>query len=196
MPQLTPPEELDDATVQEAVEDLDVDPEYGLSEDEAQRRRERLGANRIEEHEQPWYIQLLSNFWGPIPWMLEVAAALAVVRGIHEGRWEDFAVIFTMLLINGGVSYWHENKAQHAIDALKQRLAPEARVRRGGEKKTIDASELVPGDVITLAMGDLAPADAKLLSGQTMAMDESALTGESLPADKDAGVPCRNPPQP
>lgn len=187
MAKIAEPQALERAEIDQALERLEVDPSRGLSGEEARRRKRELGANRIEERVAPWYVRLLKNFWGPIPWMLEIAAALAVLRGIHEGRWEDFGVIFTMLLINGGVSFWHENKAQNAIEALKQRLAPEARVRRGGELRNIDASELVPGDIISVRMGDLAPADAKLLESEHIAMDESALTGESLPVGKDPG---------
>ena len=88
-----------------------VDPNQGLTADEAERRLDRDGPDTIEEEEESWLATLLSHFWGPIPWMLETAVALAVVAQ----RWEDFGVILAMLLINGGIGFWHENRAQNAI---------------------------------------------------------------------------------
>jgi H+-transporting ATPase len=169
----------------EALQRLSADPDRGLSEDEAKRRLERFGPNAIEEEKESPVVRLLKNFWGPIPWMLEAAIVLAAIAQ----RWEDLAVIAAMLLINGGVSFWHESKAQSAIEALKQRLAPNARAIRDGERRTVPADRLVPGDVVVLRMGDLVPADAKLMEDQHLSVDESALTGESLPVDKDPGGP-------
>jgi H+-transporting ATPase len=114
--------------------------------------------------------------------MLEVACVLSAVGG----RWEEFWVILAMLLINGGVGWWHESSAARAIDALKETLAPRARVIRDGERRTVDARDLVPGDIIVLRRGDVVPADARLLTAG-ISLDESALTGESLPADKGEG---------
>ncbi|NBC33470.1 MAG: plasma-membrane proton-efflux P-type ATPase [Alphaproteobacteria bacterium] len=164
---------------------LKVDPQKGLSETQAQRRLERYGRNAIEEEKESLLVRLLKNFWGPIPWMLEAAIILAAIAR----RWEDLAVIAAMLLINGGVSFWHESKAQSAIAALKQRLAPSARVIRDGRRKELPADHLVPGDIVLLRMGDVVPADAKLLPDQHLSIDESALTGESLPVDKDESAP-------
>ncbi len=112
--------------------------------------------------------------------MLEVAVVLSAVAQ----RWEDFAVIFVMLLINGGVSFWHESKASDAIEALKEKLSPEARVIRNGSKKKISSEKLVPGDIINLRIGDIVPSDAKLLDNENASIDESTLTGESLPVTK------------
>lgn len=164
---------------------LKSDPQKGLSETQAQRRIERYGRNAIEEEKESLLVRLLKNFWGPIPWMLEAAIILAAIAR----RWEDLAVIAAMLLINGGVSFWHESKAQSAIEALKQRLAPSARVLRDGKRKEVPADRLVPGDIVFLRMGNLVPADAKLLQDQHLSIDESALTGESLPVDKDEAAP-------
>ncbi len=172
-----------DRSVEETLQDLSVDPQQGLSDDAAAQRRERYGPNAIEEDKESVVVRLLKNFWGPIPWMLEAAIVLAAIAQ----RWEDLAVIAAMLLINGGVSFWHESKAQSAIEALKQRLAPTARVIRGGQRRDIPADQLVPGDVVVLRMGNLVPADARLLKGQHLSIDESALTGESLPVAKDPG---------
>ncbi len=177
---------FENSSIEEALEELDADPEEGLDEDEAKRRLERTGPNTIEEEKQSWLVKLLSHFWGPIPWMIEAAVILAAVAQ----RWEDFGVILTMLLINVGVGFWHEKKAGDAIEALKSRLSPEARVVRQGETETIEASGLVPGDVVVLRMGDVMPADAKLLHDQHLQIDESSLTGESLPVSKQEGDSC------
>ncbi len=169
--------------LQKVLSDLTVEPEQGLNEEEVKQRQEKFGLNMLEEEDENPVRELLSHFWGPIPWMIEVAVVLSAIAG----RWEDFAVIFTMLLINGGVSYWHEHKANNAIKALKERLAPEARVIRNGKNKKIPSKELVPGDIVVVRMGDIIPSDAKLLQKQHLSADESSLTGESLPVDKNEG---------
>ncbi|WP_404361778.1 plasma-membrane proton-efflux P-type ATPase [Marinobacter sp.] len=175
--------QLDDSSVDDALEKLDSDPENGLSPDEAEKRLQQYGPNSLEEEEEARWKKILKHFWGPIPWMIETAVILSAIAR----RWEDFVVITTMLLINGGVGYWHESKSHKAIKALKERLAPKADVIREGRKHTIDAANLVPGDVVIIRMGEVAPADAKLLHDQHVSMDESALTGESLPVDKEPG---------
>jgi H+-transporting ATPase len=174
---------LADVDVDEALARLNADARCGLGSAEARRRLAEYGPNTIEEEMPNPLLQLLSYFWGPIPWMLEVACGLSAAGG----RWEDFFVILTMLLINGGVGWWHESRAAKAIAALKETLAPTARVLRDGTRRTVDARDLVPGDVITVRRGDIVPADAKLL-GEALSMDESALTGESLPVDKGRGA--------
>lgn len=114
--------------------------------------------------------------------MLEAACVLSGIGG----RWDEFFVILAMLLINGGVGYWHESRAAKTIEALKETLTLKARVLRDGERQVVDAREIVPGDIIILRRGDVVPADGKLL-GDELSLDESALTGESLPVDKGAG---------
>jgi H+-transporting ATPase len=175
-----------ESPVDETLKRLDTDSECGLVPDEAARRLEAYGPNTIEEEKHSAILRFLGYFWGPIPWLLEAAVLLAAVAQ----RWEDLGVIGAMLVINGCVGFWHENKAQNAIEALKQQLAPQAHVIRSGERKTIDASELVPGDLVRLRMGDVVPADVQLLREQNLNVDESALTGESLPVDKEGSGVC------
>jgi H+-transporting ATPase len=175
----------EDTSIQELIDTFSTDPEQGLSKNQIKEKKQKYGWNAIEEEEESWIVKLLSHFWGPIPWMLEVASILAAVAQ----RWEDFAVIFVMLLINGGVSYWHESKAESAIKALKEKLSPTARVVRDGRQKEISSKELVPGDVVILQMGDVVPADVKILPDQDVSIDESALTGESIPVDKHENDP-------
>ena len=115
--------------------------------------------------------------------MIEVAVILSGV----VGHWSDFFIIGILLLTNAVVGYWEEHSAGNAIAALKARLATKTRVRRYAKWLTPPASELVPGDVIQLRLGDIVPADARLLDGDPMSVDQSALTGESLSASRQMG---------
>jgi H+-transporting ATPase len=156
--------------------------DIGLSDTEAAGRLERYGANALEERRRSVVLELLSHFWQPIPWMIEAALVLTAVTA----RWTDFGVILALLLLNGLVGFWEEHQAANAIDALKTRLAKQARVLRDGEWRTLPAEQLVPGDLIEVARGDVIPADGVIVDGSAEA-DESVLTGESLPVEKQAG---------
>ncbi len=155
----------------------------GLSQAEAQKRLAQYGPNAIVEKKTNAFLKFLSYFWGPIPWMIEVAVILSgVVR-----HWMDFGIIFFLLLSNAVVGFWEEHQAGNAIEALKARLATNARAKRDGKWTTPKAAELVPGDVIRLRLGDIIPADARLLAGDPVEVDQSALTGESLPVTAKPG---------
>ncbi|MGD1081313.1 MAG: plasma-membrane proton-efflux P-type ATPase [Candidatus Sulfotelmatobacter sp.] len=150
----------------------------GLSQAEAQKRLTQYGPNEIEEKETNPFLKFLTYFWGPIPWMIEGAVILSgVVR-----HWADFFIILVLLLSNAVVGFWEEHQAGNAIAALKAKLAIKARVKRDGKWITLAACELVPGDVIRVRLGDIVPADARLLAGDPVEVDQSALTSESLPA--------------
>jgi H+-transporting ATPase len=155
----------------------------GLTQAEAERRLAQYGENALAEHHVSALERLLRFFWGPIPWMIEIAAILSAALG----HWGDLAIILLMLFINAGVGFWQEFKADNAIALLKQRLALMARVRRDGEWRDIEARLLVPGDLITVKLGNIVPADVKLAEGAYLSVDQSALTGESLPVDKKSG---------
>jgi len=155
----------------------------GLNQSEVQRRLERYGYNEISENEVRPFLKFLTYFWGPIPWMIEAAAILsALVR-----HWPDFYIISVLLLANAGVGFWEEYQAGNAIAALKARLALRARVRREGQWTFVLARELVPGDIVRVRLGDIVPADARLLKGDPVEVDQSALTGESLPVTRETG---------
>src|ERR1039457_236093 len=155
----------------------------GLSQAEAQKRLAQYGANEIEEKKTNPFLKFLSYFLGPIPWMIEGAVILSgVVR-----HWPDFFIILLLLVANAVVGFWEERQAGNAIAALKAKLAIKARVKRDGKWINPPARELVPGDVIRLRLGDIVPADARLLEGDPVQVDESALTGESLPAERKSG---------
>ncbi len=155
----------------------------GLSQADAQKRLTQYGPNEIAEKKSNAFLKFLTYFWGPIPWMIEAAVVLSgVVR-----HWLDFGVIFLLLCSNAVVGFWEEHQAGNAIAALKSKLAVKAHVVRDGKWINPNASELVPGDVIRLRLGAVVPADARLLGGDPIQVDESALTGESLPANRKPG---------
>jgi len=155
----------------------------GLSQAEATKRLAQYGPNEIEEKKTSAFRKLLTYFWGPIPWMIEGAVVLSGV----DRHWPDFFIILVLLVANAMVGFWEERQAGNAIDALKANLAIKARVIRDGKWTTPAARELVPGDVIRVRLGDIVPADARLLAGDPVDVDQSALTGESLPATRVAG---------
>ncbi|RMG35847.1 MAG: metal-transporting ATPase, partial [Gammaproteobacteria bacterium] len=158
--------------------------ETGLSSAEAQKRLQQFGPNKIEAKEKTWWQRLLARFWGPIPWMIEIAAILSA----SVQRWEDFTIIMIMLLVNAFVDFYQESKALSALEVLKKKLALKALVKRDGQWREIDAAELVPGDIIKLKIGNIVPADVSLIGGgDFLQLDQSALTGESLPVNKQTG---------
>jgi len=172
-------EEAKKASINELFKTLSSS-EKGLSASEAEGRLQQYGYNEIAEKKVNPLFELLTYFWGPIPWMIEIAAILsAVVR-----HWEDFWIIFALLLLNAVVGFWQEHKADNAIELLKQKLAPKARVLRNGKWREVDARELVPGDIVRVRLGVIVPADLKLTEGEYLLADESALTGESMPVEK------------
>lgn len=155
----------------------------GLSESEAKERQQQYGRNVIEEHESSFFARFFKKIWSPIPIMIEVALALSALAG----RWEDFVIIATLLAVNLIVDILQEEKARSALDALKQKLAPTALVMRNSALVERDAADLVPGDIIKLTIGDIVPADAKLIGDNILQIDQSSVTGESLPIDKESG---------
>ena len=155
----------------------------GLTQAEAQIRLTQYGPNEIEEKKTNELLKFLSYFWGPIPWMIEAAVILSAVAR----HWPDFGIILLLLLANAVVGFWEEHQAGNAIAALKAKLAIKARVKRDGKWISAAARDLVPGDVIRVRLGDIVPADARLLEGDPIEVDQSALTGESLPATRKSG---------
>ena len=181
----TKPESKDDLKtlpMPEVEKKLGSSPD-GLSQAEAQKRLTQYGPNEIEEKKTNPFLKFLTYFWGPIPWMIEVAVILSgVVR-----HWPDFFIILLLLVSNAVVGFWEESQAGNAIAALKAKLAIKAKVKRDGKWTDPAAREVVPGDVIRLRLGDIVPADARLLAGDPVSVDQSALTGESLPAERKPG---------
>lgn len=155
----------------------------GLSTKEASKRLKKFGFNEITTKKESVLKRLLKKLWSPIPWMIETAAVLSALIQ----RWEDFMIIIVLLFVNIFVDYSQESKAINALKILKRGMAKKAWVLRGDEFKEINSRYLVPGDIIKLKIGNIVPADAKLISGKYLEIDQSSLTGESFPATKKVG---------
>ncbi len=152
-----------------------------LSTSEVQDRREKYGYNELTQKEEGWFVRLLRRFYGPIPFMIEVAAILSY----YAHRYEDLTIILILLFVNAFVDFYQESKALSAIAVLKKKLAHYALVYRDNEWSQIESRELVPDDTIKIKIGDVVPADVTLLeSDDFLLIDQSALTGESLPVSK------------
>ncbi|ORZ01232.1 E1-E2 ATPase-domain-containing protein [Syncephalastrum racemosum] len=163
----------------------------GLSSEEAANRIEKFGPNKLEQKEVNAFLQFLSFMWNPLSWVMEAAAIVSIALANGEGRppdYPDFIGIVLLLLANSLIGFYEERQAGNAVKALMESLAPECKVRRNGEWKTMEAAELVPGDVISIKLGDVVPADGRLLTAHgQVSIDQAALTGESLPVGKEAG---------
>ena len=176
-------DEFKDKSIEETLKELQTELKNGLSEEKAKELLKKYGLNEIPEKEEPLWHRVFRRFWGPIPWMIEIAAILSA----SVQKWEDFTIIMILLFVNAGVDLWQEHKALSALKVLKEKLAKKSIVLRDGKWKEIDARYIVPGDIIKLKIGDIIPADVKLVEGDFILIDQSALTGESLPVTKKAG---------
>ncbi|KAH9734204.1 ATPase 11 plasma membrane-type-related [Citrus sinensis] len=162
----------------------------GLSTEAAEQRLSIFGYNKLEEKRESKILKFLGFMWNPLSWVMEAAAIMAIVLANGGGKppeWQDFIGITTLLLTNSTVCYVLENNAGAASAALMAHLAPQAKVLRDGKWREEDAAILVPGDVISVKLGDIVPADARLLEGDPLTIDQSALTGESIPVSKGPG---------
>ncbi|MEZ0394774.1 MAG: plasma-membrane proton-efflux P-type ATPase [Desulfurococcaceae archaeon] len=156
----------------------------GLTSKEVEERLRKFGPNKVEEKKESVLISFLKKFVGFTPITIEIAAVISFF--LH--RYIDMAVMVSLLLVNAIIGTVHEERASKAVELLKSKLRVNVKALRDGSWKVVPAEEIVPDDVIKLEIGDVVPADAKLVSGALM-VDESALTGESLPVDKKAGDP-------
>lgn len=163
--------------VEEAIRLLETTTD-GLTESEASNRIGIFGFNEVAEKKRNPVLDFLSRYWGPMPWLLELAIVLSSV--LHHSL--EAIIIFALLTINTVIGYTQARGSQKALEALKRRLAIKARVLRNRKWEVRDASGIVPGDIISIGLGDVVPADAKIATGQ-LSIDQSILTGESLPVD-------------
>jgi H+-transporting ATPase len=150
----------------------------GLTDSEVQRRLQIFGFNEVAEKKKNPIVEFLLRYWGPMPWLLELAILLSIVLK----NYLEAGIIFALLTINTVIGEIQSRSSQRALEALKKRLAVRARVLRDSEWVTIEAREIIPGDIISIGLGDIVPADAKLIAGD-LSIDQSVLTGESLPVD-------------
>ncbi|KIJ99862.1 hypothetical protein K443DRAFT_679618 [Laccaria amethystina LaAM-08-1] len=167
--------------------------EEGLNQEEAHRRLELFGPNKLESEEQNPFLQFLSFMWNPLSWVMEAAALVAIVLSNGQGKppdWPDFVGIVLLLFINSAIGFYEERNAGNAVKALMDSLAPKAKVRRDGQWSEIESSILVPGDMVSFKIGDIVPADCRLTEAINVSIDQAALTGESLPQSKKTGDQC------
>ncbi len=174
---------IEEIPIDQLFKDLESSKD-GLNEYEAKKRISKYGFNEITEKKENPVLKFLKKFWAPVPWMLEFTIVLTYVLG----KYLDMYIILFLLVFNSIVSFVQESKAQDAIELLKHKVSVNARVLRDGEWKMIPARFLVPGDIIHVRMGDIDPADVKVIEGEVES-DQSMLTGESLPVRiKEGGV--------
>jgi H+-transporting ATPase len=184
--------------------------EEGLTKEEALRRLELFGPNKLEVDEQNAFLQVspvyntvhfrkltlpkfLSFMWNPLSWVMEAAALVAIVLSNGQGKppdWPDFVGIVLLLFINSSIGFYEERNAGNAVKALMDSLAPKAKVRRDGSWSEIESANLVPGDMVSFKIGDIVPADCRLTEAINVSIDQAALTGESLPQSKKSGDQC------
>ncbi|XP_071703295.1 plasma membrane ATPase 3-like [Rutidosis leptorrhynchoides] len=181
--------DLETIPLEEVFENLRCSKD-GLTDEDAARRLEIFGHNKLEEKKESKFWKFLGFMWNPLSWVMEIAALMAI--GLANGGnkppdWQDFVGIITLLVINSTISFIEENNAGNAAASLMAHLAPKAKVLRSGKWNEEDAAILVPGDIISIKLGDIIPADARLLEGDPLKIDQSALTGESLPVTKQPG---------
>ena len=175
---------------EDLLREFGTDAAKGLTEEEAAKRLEKYGKNQLAEgKKRSLAARFLSQLADTMILILIAAALISLVVAIRSGEAEEFfepLLIIAIVILNAVLGVSQESKAEKAMDALKGLSAPHARVIRGGEEKLTDASALVPGDIIAVEAGDFVPADARILESASLKSEESALTGESLPAEKDA----------
>ncbi|CAI0555876.1 unnamed protein product [Linum tenue] len=181
--------DLEKIPLEEVFEQLKCTRE-GLSSDEGANRLQIFGPNKLEEKKESKVLKFLGFMWNPLSWVMEAAAIMAIALANGGGKppdWQDFVGIICLLVINSTISFIEENNAGNAAAALMAGLAPKTKVLRDGKWSEQDAAVLVPGDIISIKLGDIVPADARLLEGDPLKIDQSALTGESLPVTRHPG---------
>ncbi|KAF8658543.1 hypothetical protein HU200_059001 [Digitaria exilis] len=181
--------DLESIPIQEVFAVLKSSP-HGLTSNDGANRLQIFGPNKLEEKKESKLLKFLGFMWNPLSWVMEAAAIMAIVLANGGGRppdWQDFVGIVTLLFINSTISFIEENNAGNAAAALMASLAPQTKLLRDGKWSEQDAAILVPGDIISIKLGDIIPADARLLEGDPLKIDQSALTGESLPVNKMPG---------
>ncbi|CAL9152512.1 unnamed protein product [Musa hybrid cultivar] len=181
--------DLERVPIEEVFEQLKCNRE-GLTSQEGANRLQIFGPNKLEEKKESKVLKFLGFMWNPLSWVMEMAAVMAIALANGGGKppdWQDFVGIIVLLVINSTISFIEENNAGNAAAALMAGLAPKTKVLRDGRWSEQDAAILVPGDIISIKLGDIVPADARLLEGDPLKIDQSALTGESLPVTKNPG---------
>lgn len=166
---------------EEVLTELQVDGSIGLSNEEVQKRREKYGENKLQEKKKKTLLQLfLSQLQDALIYVLLAASVVT----LFVGEYADTVIILAVVFLNAAIGVIQENKAEKAIEALNKLTTPHSLVRRNGEITEINSTDLVPGDIVILDAGRYVPADLRLISSANLQIEESALTGESVPSDK------------
>ena len=174
------------------VKNLESDVETGLTTQQVKERQEKFGKNKLQEKKKKsWVRRFFEQFKDAMIIILIIAAIVSFVIACIEQNPKEFfepALILLIVVLNAIIGVMQESKAEKALDALKNMSAPHARVIRDGKESIISAEDLVPGDIIILEAGDFVPADARLIRSVSLKSEESALTGESVPSEKNANA--------
>jgi len=173
----------DNVDLSKVLQELNSDLNYGLTKEEVDKRLKEYGYNLVEEKKESNLIKILKKFVSFFSIMLEIIIILYLIFG----RYIDASLVLSLLFINVLISFIHEEKANKALELLKEKLQIQARVLREGQWKIIESKYLVPGDIIRLRAGDISPADCIIVSDDTLEVDQSILTGESLTVEKKKG---------
>ncbi|MCL5423641.1 MAG: plasma-membrane proton-efflux P-type ATPase [Candidatus Marsarchaeota archaeon] len=168
------------ANVTDALKKLNTNPKLGLTKNDIEKRRITYGFNEINDKKVNPLKKLAERFYGPIPFMLEIVIIITYLIG----HYTDTYTVFALLIFNGVIGFFEENKADNSIELLKKKLNIKARALRSKNWSIIDARELLPGDIIRVRMGDVVPADCMVIKADTLEADQSTLTGESYPVKK------------
>jgi Ca2+-transporting ATPase len=183
---------FENKTIADSLSELKTSQESGLSANEVETRRKKYGLNKLEEKKgESAFMIFLGEFKDPMTLVLAGAAIISMVIGLIEGGTDwiaDVCIIFGVLIVNAIIGTIQETKAEKALEALKKLSSPTATVRREGKLVEVKAEELVPGDIVVLEEGRTVPADLRLIKAFQMKSDESSLTGESLPVEKDPEI--------
>jgi len=174
--------------MEQIVKELQANPKIGFADDKAQELLRQYGENKLREKKKKTnWRRFLEQFKDVMILILIAAAVISFAIAVYEGHgFFEPVLILLIVVLNAVMGVMQESKAEKALEALKSLSAPHARVLRNGQESILDASQLVPGDIILLESGDFVPADARILSSASLKSEESALTGESVPAEKDA----------
>lgn len=170
-----------DIDLDQVTSDLNTDMNNGLSKEQVQKLQEKWGKNELPEAKKdPKWLKFLKQFNDVLIYVLIAAAVLTVVLG----HYADTVVILIVVLINASIGYFQENKAEKALEGIKNMLSLESTVIRGGDRMEVPSSELVPGDIVLLSAGDKIPADLRMMESSALSIEESPLTGESTSVEK------------
>ena len=175
---------------EDVISSLNTDLSSGLSNNQVSDLKIKFGENKLaEKRKKSFFSRFLDQFKDVMIIILIIAALVSFTIVCIESNWKELfepALILLIVILNAIIGVFQEGKAEKALDALKNMSAPHARIIRNGKEFIVDATELVPGDIIKLEAGDFVPADARLIESSSLKSEESALTGESVPSDKDA----------